>query len=152
MKDIKGYGGKYLVDKEGNIYSKPKGRLLKPCKSIRGYMVVTLNKKTRTVHQLVAETFIDFNYKSNNLVIDHINRDKTDNNLSNLRLVSKSENYKNSYYYENRNLGSIGLRSNGSFRVRLTYSNLKFDKTFKLKNDAENYLANLQKEIEKERQ
>ena len=148
MKEIPNYNGNYLISKEGNVYSIPKGRELKPCKSVRGYMVVNLNKKIRPIHQLVAESYIDAIYKDKGLVVDHLNRDKLDNSLSNLRLVSKSENFKNSDYYDNRKKGNIRLRSNGRFRVRLTNNDVKFDKTFKLKVDAECYLAGLQKHLE----
>ena len=147
MKEILGYEGKYLVDKSGNVYSRLKNRLLKPCKSVRGYVVVTLNKKTRTVHQLVAETFIDQDYKVKKLIIDHIDRDKTNNNLSNLRIASKSDNYKNSDYYDNRKKGSIFLRINGNFRVRLSHNSFKFDRTFKTKEEADYYLKEIRKTL-----
>ena len=44
----------------------------------------------RRVHRLVWETFNGV--IQNNLTIDHINRIKTDNNLSNLRLLTREEN------------------------------------------------------------
>jgi len=142
MIDIPNYKGKYNIDKSGNVYSKAKGRLLKPSKSVRGYVVLTLNKKTRPLHQLVAESFIDSNYKSKGLVVDHIDRDKTNNELSNLRLVSKKDNYINSDYYENRSKGHIRIRSNGSFRAIISIDGTRYDKTFNTELEAQEYLTN----------
>ena len=141
MIDIPSYDGIYKIDELGNVYSKAKGRLLKPYQSVRGYMVLTLNKKTRPLHQLVIESFVDANYKSKGLVIDHIDRDKTNNTLDNLRLVSKSINFINSDFYENRKKGHIRLRSNGNFRAIITIDGIRFNKTFKTKADAERYLT-----------
>jgi hypothetical protein len=45
------------------------------------------------VHRLVAETFIPNPYGL--LEVDHINRDKTDNQVSNLRWVTRKDNMKN---------------------------------------------------------
>lgn len=140
MIDIPKYNGRYKIDELGNVYSESKKRNLKPCKSVKGYMVLTLNKKTRYVHQLVAESFLDSEYKSKGLVADHVDRDKTNNSLSNLRLVSKSDNYINSDYYENRDKAKIQLRSNGTFRLRIAINGEKFDKTFKTKERAQEYL------------
>ena len=142
MIDIPNYNGKYKIDKSGNVYSKPKGRFLKPSKSVRGYMVLNLNKKTRPLHQLIVESFVDSDYKSKNLVVDHIDRDKTNNVLSNLRLVSKKDNYINSDYYENRNKGCIHLRSNGRFRAIISIKGIRYDKTFKSESEAQEYLTN----------
>lgn len=60
-----------------------------------GYEKVTAyNPKTKksrpvAVHQLVAECYLDSEGKR---YIDHIDRDKTNNNVNNLRYVSQSEN------------------------------------------------------------
>ena len=141
MIDIPNYNGKYKIDKSSNVYSKAKGRLLKPSKSVRGYMVLTLNKKTRPLHQLVVESFVDSNYKSKGLVVDHIDRDKTNNELSNLRLVSKADNYINSDHYENRKKGCVNLRSNGTFRAIVSIKGIKHDKTFNTELEAQEYLT-----------
>jgi hypothetical protein len=140
MIDIPNYSGKYKIDKSSNVYSKAKGRLLKPSKSVRGYMVLNLSKKTRPLHQLMIESFVDADYKSKNLVVDHIDRNKNNNELSNLRLVSKKDNYINSDYYENRTKGHIRARSNGSFRAVVTVNGVRHDKTFKTKYEAQEYL------------
>jgi hypothetical protein len=140
MRNIPYYEGKYKVNEKGDVYSLPKNRLLKPYKSVKGYLVVTLNSKTRYVHQLVAESFIDSEYKLKGLIVDHKDRNPLNNNLENLRLLNKSENFKNSNYYENRKKGCISLRSSGSFRAIVTLNGVRHDKTFKLKKDAEIYL------------
>lgn len=60
------------------------------CTNKPGYKVLQYKGKQYKVHRLVAETFLirvegkDF--------VDHINRDKADNRLENLRWVSCSEN------------------------------------------------------------
>jgi len=144
MKEIPSYNGKYLVSKDGDVYSNAKNRLLKPYKSIRGYLVVRLNKKNRPIHQLVAETYIDSDYKQGNLVVDHINRDKLDNRLINLRLISKSENYRNSDYYDNRKRGGIYKRPNGNYSASITKDGARTSKTFKTLEEAEEYLTNNQ--------
>jgi hypothetical protein len=142
MTDIPGYGGKYLINKMGEVYSTSKKRLLTPTLSIKGYYVLTLNKTTRYLHQLLAETFIDFNYKNKGLCVDHINRNPKNNNLENLRLVTKSQNginvtrpFRNCIFKR---------KENGRFRV----IHKGFDKTFKEYNDAYQFRIKIQKELE----
>ena len=62
-----------------------------------GYPSVCLNRKVYTKHRLIALQFIP---NPNNLPeIDHINRDKTDYHLSNLRWISHSGNERNKTSY-----------------------------------------------------
>ena len=99
MKDIIGYEGLYAVDEDGNVWSKnyrKTGRTqkLKPSLSSNGYSMVILSKggkkKGKTVHRLVAQAFLpDF---CEELDVDHIDIDKTNNCLSNLRMVTTQQN------------------------------------------------------------
>jgi len=130
MTDVHGYGGKYRVDTNGNIYSTAKKRFLRPTFSVRGYYVVNVNKKIRYVHQLVAETFLSSDYKSKNLFVDHIDRNKKNNNLSNLRLVTKSENAIN----VNRPFMLCIFKREDSGNYRVIHASA--DKTFKTYEDA----------------
>lgn len=103
-KDISGYEGLYMVSSYGRVVTLSKNgkgaRLLRQSTfSSRKctYKSVLLYKdgaETRKlVHRLVAESFLD-NPKSYPEV-DHINRDGTDNNMSNLRWCTRRMNMAN---------------------------------------------------------
>ena len=58
-----------------------------------GYVDCKLNRKTYLKHRIIAQQFLP---NPDDLAqVDHINHDKTDNRLENLRWVSASENQKN---------------------------------------------------------
>jgi len=85
----------YSISTFGNVRTTHKNRdALLVLKDRGEYKVVRLcNKgveKIYHVHRLVAEAFIPF--VEGKIYIDHINRNKHDNNVSNLRWVTKSEN------------------------------------------------------------
>ena len=77
----------------------------KGAKDGRGYYHIGFNKKTYAVHRLVAETFIP--NPDNKPQVDHVNRDeKFNNDISNLRWVTSTENL-----YNRKNTNSIGKRA-----------------------------------------
>lgn len=92
------YDDKYAVSEDGLVMHKKSGRITKGCMMNVGYLkhVYThKNKQTdRFIHRMVAERFLP-KIDDINLVVDHINRDKTDNRASNLRWVSRSVNVQN---------------------------------------------------------
>lgn len=76
-----------LVSNFGNV----KGR--KIIDGNRGYLYIVYKQKKYPVHQLVAELFIP--NLDNKPQLDHIDRNKNNNNVTNLRWVTHTENNQN---------------------------------------------------------
>mgnify|MGYP001048022363 CR=1 FL=1 len=81
------------------IRNRKTGNILKEFKRINNidndYICVCLNTKIYPKHVLIAKQYILNDDPINNTIIDHINRDKTDYHLDNLRWTNQSENCKN---------------------------------------------------------
>lgn len=84
----------YLISSDGLVWSKKTNRIIKSAKNKPGYQYVNLrvNGKTKpyAIHRLVAEAFLGSIHE--NMVVDHINSDKNDNSLENLRIISRKSN------------------------------------------------------------
>jgi len=101
FKDVKGYKGSYQVSNLGRVkslnYRKTnKEKILKMSVAASGYHQLGLFKdgkrKTKTVHQLVAEAFLNHTPCGYKLVVNHIDLDKLNNKVSNLEIVTAREN------------------------------------------------------------
>lgn len=129
-KAITGYEGLYEISNFGRIKSLNRldsmGRIVE--ETIRaqhigttGYPAITLNKdgkkKTKVVHQLVAESFLGHIPDNYNGVINHIDNIKTNNRLDNLEVVSSRYNTQYSKstegVYERRNKFEVYIRIDG---------------------------------------
>jgi len=141
-KDIAGFEGLYQVSSEGRVRSldrvvssvnkgtecemKFTGRVLAPKTDRYGYRKVVIINKTRvyiSIHRLVGGAFIP--NPENLPQIDHINRIKTDNRVSNLRWASAQDNCLNRScvntntgekyitYYEKKRLYLLSIRRGG---------------------------------------
>jgi hypothetical protein len=91
VEPIEGFPG-YEIDTLGNVFSN--GNMLKPGTDGDGYLRVKLSKNktsyTRCVSRLVAHAFIE--NPDDKPCVDHINNDRTNNCVYNLRWVTVQEN------------------------------------------------------------
>ena len=112
---IKDYSN-YAVSNFGNVSNVKTGRILKAVTNGQGYYSVKLYKKgkakTRTIHQLVAEAFLD--NAENKLCVDHVDNNKLNNNISNLRWATTVENSRNAKLSKRNTSGIKGVRFNSN--------------------------------------
>lgn len=98
MKEITNYPG-YKITRNGQVWSEKSKRFLK-LRSDRGYLriyIYGLNGIRRNVriHRLVAETYLP---NPNNLkTVNHIDGNKSNNDVSNLEWLSHKDNMKHAY-------------------------------------------------------
>ena len=116
----------YEISNLGRIRNKKTQKILKQSIIKGGYKVVTLKQKTFYVHKLLGIAFIQ--NPLNKLCIDHINNDKLDNNLLNLRWVTYNENNQNRSLSKNNLLGIKGVRKiyNDKFVARVKFNNKEY--------------------------
>ena len=127
----------YSVSNFGNIKNNKKDKLLSPSIHKSGYLTVQLFKngirKSLTLHRIIAEGFLgDFESK----YIDHIDRNKLNNKIDNLRAVTPAisalnrgiwgkSKYKGAYFNEKRGDWRCQIRVNkkcislGCFKTEL---------------------------------
>lgn len=84
---------KYYVDLDGNLYDKKTNVKADIKPSTGGYIIVYVNKKPKRLHRLMAEHWLP--NPDNKPFIDHNNRIRTDNHLTNLSWVTHKENMNN---------------------------------------------------------
>lgn len=96
----------YSINEQGQVRNDKTGYIKKPTLNKRnGYLVVDLYKNNQgekvPIHRLVAEAFIP--NSENKLTVDHIDGDRQNNSIENLRWATYGE--------QNSRFGTVGVRS-----------------------------------------
>jgi hypothetical protein len=119
----------YSISNLGNIANIKTGRILKPSIS-NGYNVVLLRLNNRSigksVHRLIAETFIP--NPLNKPFVDHIDNCRTNNDISNLRWCTQTENNHNQSLSIKNTSGIKGVsfhKRDQLYRARICFNNIE---------------------------
>ena len=147
-RDIDGTKGYYSINREGLVLNNRTGKILKPVIDYKNYSVVELHvdgiRTAKKLHRLLASAFIP---NPNNLpVIDHLDRNRQNNSLDNLRWATIEENGKNrtlkgtiDYLKVERKNGTISERWRARYRKNYKHHSLGTYKTEKEARDRLNY-------------
>jgi hypothetical protein len=136
---VVGYEELYEVSYDGDVYSLYKGKDLKPGLNKNGYMYVMLYKdgkrKNCSIHRLIAQAFIP--NPENKKEVDHINRNRTDNRVENLRWVCRSDNVINTGIRKDNKLGIKNITKIGQdFLVSIKRNKHRYRKLCKTEEEA----------------
>jgi hypothetical protein len=98
----------FRKDKTGKVSLKPVGS-----PTDKGHLVVRFKSKTAYVHRIVWA--MHYEWPTDGMMIDHIDRDPGNNRIENLRLATGSQNRANSGLQRNSTSGYVGV---SAFRNR----------------------------------
>lgn len=131
----------YSISNLGNIKNNKKGNFLKPSIDGKGYYVVRLyidnkNAMTKKLHRLLGIHFLP--NPNNYLEIDHIDKNKLNNSLDNLRWCNRNINNRNRNVYSNNKYKCITWsKKDNVFRVSITInSKSKYIGSYKMEEEA----------------
>lgn len=131
-KDVPGYEGKYQVSNLGNVNSyvvSPIGRILKPSINGSGYKQVLLqiNKRIKSIsiHSLVAMAFLDHVPCGNYVHVDHIDGDRLNNRLDNLRVVTNRQNTAKCLKRKSKYIGVTYSKKHNKWIARLRNNDIR---------------------------
>jgi hypothetical protein len=131
-KQITGYS-RYGISESGEIKNLKTGKIRKPSLSTSGYLQITLlsdkgNRKIFAIHKLVAITYLGHEPCGHQRVVDHIDNDPLNNNVSNLQIITPRENSSKDRWRNNHSSQYVGVtwfKPSQKWRARIKINNKK---------------------------
>lgn len=113
---LKEYLNRY-IDENGNVFRKTKNGLVLCSTNIskKGYRRIGINNKLYQLHRFVWEAF--YGSIPENMQIDHINTDRLDNRICNLRCVNAKENMRNLLTVKHKSANEFALKFIEHFNI-----------------------------------
>lgn len=122
----------------GKLHSRRTGREVFTNTHHSGYKKGAVKSNTYTAHRVCMAIYLGAWPDGE---VDHINGDRADNRLANLRVVTKSQNQRNAKKRKDNTAGHVGLtlRPNGKWQAYISHSGKRQHiGTFSSKSDAIN--------------
>jgi mRNA-degrading endonuclease RelE of RelBE toxin-antitoxin system len=134
---------RYTIAENSEIYDTLNKRVIKQSNS-NGYKIVSLvneegNQKCPRIHRLVFETFVLKDGETMPKEIDHIDNNRSNNQIANLRAATHQENLRNQQKRKDNTSGykNIYITKSGTYRVQIRISkDDRYIKTFKTLQEA----------------
>lgn len=124
----------YLIDRNGNVYSVQRNKLLKPQLNIHGYYQLGLSNNNNVIinriHRLVAEQFIQ--NPRNYPVVNHKDGNRQNNNVNNLECCSHMYNAQ----IENTLRSPTQIKYNKYYTIKYIIAGKQMAETFKREQEA----------------
>ena len=143
---------KYGISNLGRVKNLSNGKIKKASidKSAGGYYRIGLYKNgkesKKRIHVLIAQAFIP--NPENKSMVDHIDKVRSNNDISNLRWVTRSQNGMNSSLSSDNKSGCIGIsyrEDRDKWTAFLNKEGKSFKKQFNTKEEAFEYRVELEK-------
>jgi hypothetical protein len=154
--EIPDYEGLYYIEPNGDVYSQDRiitdGRFIEGQKMIPrldkdGYYQVGLSKNGTQnffkVHRLLALTYIP--NPNNYPCINHIDRNRKNNNLNNLEWCTQM--YNNQSINTSRNFGTINLTKWNTYCAQYSSNGKTYNKNFKTEKEAQDHLNQVKQKL-----
>ncbi len=130
----------YLIYPDGKVFSKKSNRFLKATANVRSkyhYIKLTRKSPNMSIHRLVAQHYIP---NPDNLPqVDHINRNRQDNRICNLRWVDSFTNQQNTKLNKRNQLRLKNIhycKRDKLYYYKKKYLGKPYTKSFKTKTEA----------------
>lgn len=140
----------YHIYNDGRVWSVKRNIFLKGGRNSRGYLAINLYRKnnsriTHLIHILIGLLFIP--NPENKCSIDHINNNKFDNRVENLRWATRIEQGHNRPKQNNNTSGFKGIsfcKTHNTWSSKLVINQKAYKKCFKSKEEAIAYRRELE--------